>query len=477
MNLYLRSLLDAGAEIYEVGGPVRDQLMGRAVKDRDFLIRHLSVNQIKKILEPFGQVTLAGKSFGVIKFTAHNEKNLVVDFALPRKEKSIGVGHKDFDVDFDPELTVAEDLGRRDFTVNAMAKEILSGKIIDPYDGQTDLENKILKQVFPSAFKDDPLRLMRAIQFAARFEFEIEDETWKSMIKHAELISTVSAERIAEEIGKLLTAQKPSVGFRYMRDCGLLNHVIPELNALVGIEQDKQPGEDVFDHTMRVLDAARTDSAIEHAGDIDLMVAALLHDIGKAKTSRYHEPSRRIVFFSHQIVSKKMAKLWLKKMKMTTIGVDTEKVLSLIEHHMFETKAFFTDKAIRRFISKVGPDLIFTLLDLRLADNRGGKHPAGIKGALRLKKRIKEEIDRKPPFSTKDLAISGYDLIDMGIPEGPKIGMILSNLVYLVLDNPELNTREHLLALSSNMSENEDSKDLSKAGSSNVERKSKRKNS
>lgn len=454
MTTYLNALAQAGAELYEVGGPVRDHLLGRSAKDHDYLIRRLTVRQIRTVLDPLGKVTLVGKSFGVVKFTPYRDRSLTIDFALPRRESSTGPGHRDFDVDFDPELPVEADLGRRDFTINAMARAVTSDTIIDPFGGQSDLEAKILRQVFPQAFEEDPLRLMRAIQFAARFDLAIEEHTWEAMREHAHLISTVSPERVAEELRKLMSAEKPSRGFMLMRDAGLLKHVLPELDSLTGVKQGKTPGEDAFDHTMRVLDAARSDTTMEHAGNIDLLFAALMHDLGKATTARYHESAQRVVFFSHQIVSKRVARVWMKRMKLSTIGVDSDCVCKLIEHHMFETKAFFTDKAIRRFVGKVGKDLIFLLLDLRLADNRGGKHPAGIKGVLRLRKRVHEELERKPPFGPKDLAIGGTDLMNAGIPEGPAVGKALAQLVDLVLDNPELNTREHLLALADNMSEN-----------------------
>lgn len=453
LDRVITALHDAGAEVYEVGGPVRDELMGRTVKDHDYLVRHLTVKQIQGLLEPFGTVTLIGRSFGIVKFTPHGKRAATVDIALPRKEISTGEGHRDFDVDFDPELAVEDDLGRRDFTINAMARELKTGKIVDPFDGQKDLEKRVLRQVFPDAFKEDPLRLMRAVQFAARLNFTIEEKTWEAMREHAPLIESVSKERIAEELGKLMTADKPSRGFELMRDSGLLTHVLPELEAIAGIDQDKQPGEDVFDHTMRVLDATRSDSAIKHAGDMDLMFAALLHDLGKAKTKRYHEPSERVVFFGHQIASKRLARHWMERNKISTLGVNFDTVCKLIEFHMFETKAYFTDKAIRRFIAKVSPELIFLLMDLRLADNRGGKHPNGIKGVQKLAKRIKAEMDRKPPFGPKDLAIGGRELMELGIPEGPQIGQTLGALVQLVLDNPELNTKEQLLALAKNMRE------------------------
>jgi len=454
LSRVIAALYDAGGEVYEVGGPVRDELMDREVKDHDYLVRHLTVKRIQDLLEPFGTVTLIGRSFGVIKFTPHGERAATVDIALPRKEMSTGEGHRDFEVDFDPELAVEEDLGRRDFTINAMARDLKSGRLIDPHGGQEDLKNCLLRQVFPNAFKEDPLRLMRAVQFAARLNLNIDDQTWEAMREHAPLIKTVSKERIAEEIGKLMTAEKPSRGFEIMRNCGLLTHILPELEAIVGIDQDKQPGEDVFDHTMRVLDATRGDPAIKNSGNLDLMFAALLHDIGKSKTKRFHEPSERVVFFGHQIASKRMARRWLEQNRISTLGVDADTVCKLIEHHMFETKAYFTDKAIRRFIAKVSPELIFMLMDLRLADNRGGKHPAGIKGVQKLTKRIKAEMDRKPPFGPKDLAIGGHDLMALGFPEGPQIGQALNSLVQLVLDTPELNTKEQLLALAKNMREN-----------------------
>ena len=163
MDAYLRALSEAGAELFEIGGPVRDQLMGRPVKDRDYLVRHLTVRQIEGILKPYGNVTLVGRSFGVIKFIPHQDRDLAIDIALPRKEKSTGVGHRDFDVDFDPELPVEEDLGRRDFTINAMARGLATGAIIDPFGGQEDLKRRTLRQVFPRAFPEDPLRLVRAI--------------------------------------------------------------------------------------------------------------------------------------------------------------------------------------------------------------------------------------------------------------------------------------------------------------------------
>lgn len=451
---HLKPLLDAGAELYEVGGPVRDRLLSLPVKDHDILCRHLPMRQAMALLRPLGKVAAVGKSFGVIKFSPHRAPQLAIDIALPRKERSTGSGHRDFDVDFDPELPVEEDLGRRDFTINAMAMSLADGTFIDPFGGRADLDAKILRMVFPRAFEEDPLRLIRAVQFAARFGLTIEPITWNAMRENADLIATVSGERISQELVKLMTASRPSVGFDLMHGAGLLRHVLPELEALKGIEQDKQPGDDVYGHTMRALDAARGDTAMENPGEPDLLFAILLHDIGKAKTARYHPPSKRTVFFGHQIVSAKLARRWMERIKLSSAGLHPERIAALIEQHMFETKASFTDRAIRRFVAKVGPELIVTLLDLRLADNRGGKHPTGIKGVLRLRGRIREEMAKKPPFGPKDLAVNGGDLMAMGLAEGPMIGVLLGELVEVVLDTPERNTKDDLLALAREMMEN-----------------------
>lgn len=447
-------LCRAGGRVYEVGGTVRDRLLSRASKDKDLLVTGLPLEEISKILRRFGEIFTVGKSFGVLKFHPRDEPETEYDIALPRKEVSTGSGHRDFKVDYDPSLPVEIDLSRRDFTVNAMAIESATGKLIDPFGGEEDLKKRLLRMVFDRAFEEDPLRLLRAVQFAARFQLAIEPATFEAMKKHAELIRTVSPERISEEIRKLLMAEKPSEGFVIMRDTGLLKPVFPEIEENVGVEQgNKAHKDDVFLHTMKVLDASRKDDAIPTAGDLELMLAALFHDVGKARTQRFDPEKNRMTFYGHQILSRRMAKKRMNALKMTTLGIDPESVAHLVEHHMFQTKAHFNERSIRRFINKVGPDHILKLVDLRIADNRGGKYPEGIKGVLRLRKKIQDELDRKTPFGAKDLAIRGTDVMGMGIPEGPEIGRILKELVDYVVDDPELNTQEALLDLAKKIHE------------------------
>ena len=445
---FIEILREQGGEVYEVGGTVRDRLWGRAHKDRDLLVTKLPLAKIVETLKPLGEVFTVGKSFGVLKFHPHESEGEEYDIALPRREKSTGVGHRDFEVDFDPSLPVEIDLSRRDFTINAMALDLKNDKVIDPFGGRDDLAQKLLRTVSDRAFEEDPLRLLRGVQFAARFGLTVEAKTFAAMQQQAALIKTVSAERIAEEIRKLLTAEKPSQGFILMRDTGLLPGVFPELQENVGVLQgNKFMNDDVFMHTMRVLDAARRDVAIPTSGDLELMLAALYHDVGKVRTRRFLPEKNRVTFYCHQTVSRKMVEKRFAALKLSTIGVNTPNVASLVEHHMFQTKSFFSDRSIRRFINKVGPELILKLVDLRLADNRGGRYPEGIHGVLKLRKRIQTELDNKSPIGIRDLAVKGSDLMALGIPEGPKIGAILKSLLEVVLDDPTKNTKEVLLEI------------------------------
>ncbi len=441
---FIDSIYQHGGTVYEVGGTVRDQLWGMPHKDKDLLVTGIKLNDLISLLRSHGNLQEVGKSFGILKFQARNKEG-GFDIALPRTERSTGLGHRDFEVQFDEKLPVEVDLGRRDFTVNAMAREWKTGRLIDPFDGGRDLEQKILRQVFAESFPEDPLRLLRAVQFAARFELTLEPQTYEALRKNAALIETVSPERVVEEIGKLFRARHPSRGFYLMKETGLLKFVFPELQKTIGVEQPAKRSGDVFDHTMKVLDASRSSEDLDRPGDVETMFASLFHDIGKPYTQGYNEKTKRITFYGHQIVSTRLARKWLNRYRATMLGIEQDNVLKLVHEHMFETKSFYSEKAIRRFIHKIGKDLIFKLIDLRIADKKGGAYPNKMHGVLRLKQKIQEELDRKPPFGPKDLGIDGNDLMKLGYPEGPLLGKILKTLVELVLDDPAQNARESLL--------------------------------
>ncbi len=295
----VKEILTRG-RIFEVGGAVRDRLLLGEVasKDRDYLVTGIDYDELTRLLRNHGRVDLVGRSFGVIKFTQpRGGAPYTFDLTLPRKEYSTGWGHKDFEVEFDPSLSVEEDLLRRDFTINAMAVPLDGAELIDPLNGRFDLEKRLIRMVYPESFADDPLRMLRAVQFAARFAFDIEPETLEAIKANASRIASVSAERVGEELNKLLErSEKPSIGFRLMRDTGLLAEILPELAACVDIDQ---PGGyhrwDVFEHTMHTIDACRP--------DLRLRMAALFHDVRKPQAKRVVESWRAQVVRQDLVVT------------------------------------------------------------------------------------------------------------------------------------------------------------------------------
>ena len=428
----------AAGRIYEVGGAVRDRFMqGRTVKDRDYLVTGVPYDQLTRILKSHGRVDLVGRSFGVIKFTQHRkEKSYTFDIALPRREHSTGIGHRDFSVEFDPGIRVEEDLTRRDFTINAMAIALDTEDLIDPLGGKLDLDNRKLRMTSENSITEDPLRMLRAVQFAARFEFEIEEKTLEAIRQNVDLIATISQERIAEELNKLLLlARKPSDGFRRMQQLGLLQHILPELEACVGVDQ---PGgyhaHDVFEHTLRCIDAA--------PAKLNVRWAALFHDINKPQAKRLVDDGA--TFYGHESMGARTASKALRRLRYGKDLID--EVVALVDRHMFTTDV--TDKGMRRLIRRVGQELIFDLLDLRRADVVAQGKGGTTEDVDEFEQQVRDEIDRRPPFSLSDLAIDGRDIMTRySLPPSKMVGRILDYLMEQVLDNPENNTDQTLTML------------------------------
>lgn len=427
-------------KIYEVGGAVRDRLLGRKidVKDRDYLVCGIPYGELSDILKKHGQVDLVGRSFGVIKFTQfRDDRKYTFDVALPRKEFSTGVGHREFSVEFDPALKVENDLLRRDFTINAMAVALDSSEFVDPFDGRRDLSKRIIRMVSPESFPEDPLRMLRAIQFAARFEFTIEPETFRAIIRHSGLIKSVSPERISEELNKLLVlADRPSIGFRLMHETGLLKQILPEMEEMVNVHQ---PGGyhkyDVFEHTLHTVDAAPK--------VLQIRLAALFHDIAKPQTKRALEEEGKATFYGHEKIGARTALRVMKRLRYSNDMIRA--VVILVDKHMFTTAV--TDKGMRRLIRRVGQDLIFNLLDLRRADVVAQGMGGQTDDVDEFERQIRDELERKPPFSIKDLVINGHDLMSVfNLPQSAIIGEVLNYLLEKVLDDPGDNEREKLLA-------------------------------
>ncbi|UCD63595.1 MAG: HD domain-containing protein [Candidatus Zixiibacteriota bacterium] len=436
----IEDILRSG-RIFEVGGAVRDRFLfeGRSAKDRDYLVTGVPYDDLTAILKTHGRVDLVGRSFGVIKFTQH-VKGVphTFDITLPRKEHSTGIGHKDFRVDFDPHLSVEDDLRRRDFTINAMAFALDNDELVDPLGGRLDLKNRQLRMVYEQSFRDDPLRMLRAVQFAARFKFIIEPQTYQALRDNAALIKTVSAERIAEELDKLLElAPAPSEGLRLMQTVGLMKEILPELEEGIGVDQ---PGGfhkyDVYEHTLRVIDACPP--------DLLLRMAALFHDITKPQHRQLTDTGAS--FYGHERTGARTARRVLSRLRYP--GDFTRDVSTLVERHMFTTGV--TDKGLRRLVRRVGLKLIFPLLDLRRADVVGQGMGGSTDDVDRFETDIKAELDKKPPFTFSDLAVDGHEIMRLfGIEPGEDVGRILSYLLECVLDDPALNEKEKLQQLAS----------------------------
>lgn len=448
----VRALQQRGARVYTVGGTVRDALLGQPRKDLDLLVAGVPQNELIGHLRCYGRVQLTGRAFGVLKFMPRGWDGPPIDVALPRTEISTGIGHRDFEVTFDHTLPIETDLGRRDFTINAMAVDLADGHLVDPFGGAGDLHRRLLRQVSPLAFPEDPLRMLRGIQLAARFELQIEPETWEAMRTHAASIATVAAERIAEELRKLFQARAPSHGFMTMHAVGLLPYLFPELARLAGdaaTEADAAAHPQTaigaaFLRTMRRLDAVQQCALLRHQGHLDLLLAALLCDCGLTEPMPPESPWAPQ---ERAQVSARLAAQRLETLKITTIGAHPERICALIAGSAFAVPTLATPAALRHFAHAVGLANAFLLFDLRLADRIGNEPAQPVDDLLDLRQRLQAEIDQGAPLSLKDLAINGHDLQRLGLPAGPRLGQILQTLLHHVLDHPRCNTRAHLLAL------------------------------
>jgi len=424
-------------DIYEVGGSVRDAFMGLPCYDRDYLVTGIPMPELVELLGRHGRADWVGRSFGVVKFTYRTEPGaapVTVDIALPRRERSTGPGHKDFEVAYDPDLPVEEDLGRRDFSVNAMAVRLRDRAVIDPFGGQADVDDRRLRLIFEAAFQEDPLRMLRALGLVARFDFRLDGGLRSHLEAEVELLRAVSAERVAEEFNKIfLLADRPSPALRLLEETGMLDVLLPELRPSVGCEQ---PGGyhayDVWEHTCRVVDAAPQNLAVRWA--------ALLHDVEKPATKQIVEG--KVTFYDHENLGARTARRMLSRLKYGNDLIDH--VAVLIERHLFNTD--MGEKGLRRLIRGVGVDRMPDLLALRRADVFGQGMGGSTADVDEFEARIRAEIEKKPPFSRADLAVDGHELMEeLQIAPGPRLGQVLDFLLEKVLDDPEANKRDTLL--------------------------------
>lgn len=329
---------EAGGRVFYVGGCVRDRLLGIENKDVDIEVHGISPEDLYSILEKAGEPLAYGKSFGVFALRGED-----IDIAMPRRERAVGKGHRDFVVDVDPFIGTREAARRRDFTINALMEDALTGEIVDHFGGQEDLKAGIIRHIDPATFVEDPLRVLRGAQFAARFSFSIAPDTVE-LCRGIDL-STLSKERIEEELKKaLLKADKPSIFFEAMRKMDQLDHWFPELKELIGLEQDPvfHPEGDVWTHTMEVIDRAAgyRDKVSE---PFSFMLLALTHDLGKIVTTE--EKNGRIHAYEHETKGLPLVESFLRRILNENDVIDY--VLNMVPLHMKPNVAAHSKPALK----------------------------------------------------------------------------------------------------------------------------------
>ena len=437
----LEALPDGG--VFSVGGRVRDEVLaelGRANPDDkpnlDYLVTGLTVEQIIAALAPLGHADFVGASFGVIKLATHGE---IVDIALPRRERSTGPHHRDFAIESGPDIAIEDDLARRDFRMNMMARDLRSGEIVDPFGGRDDLINRRLDALTADAFLEDPLRVLRGAQLSARFGVTATPATLEAMRNASELVPTVAAERVAEELTKLLVkARRPSIGFELLREVSVLHHVLPELMEGWQVEQNEFHAYTVYYHSLACCDYAEEET---RPRDLAVRLAALLHDVGKPRTKEGPH------FYRHEQVGEQMAREALLRLRFPSDVVD--RVCRLIVNHMYPTDDGLSDAAIRRFIRRIRPELVDDQFKVRHADVlASGLVPRDEEQQRRFERRVRDEVARRPPFGLKDLAIGGEEVIEvmrsLGIAGNDfagdeRVGKALAHCLEMVLDDPSRN--------------------------------------
>ena len=428
-------------ELYRVGGSVRDRLLGLDdVVDTDYLVRGIEPAVLESILSQHGRVALVGKVFGVYHFTPVGEP--ACDIAFPRTEVSTGPGHRDFAIQTDWRLPVEADLGRRDFTINAIAERIPGDQRIDPYGGESDLARRRLRMIFPEAFEEDPLRILRGARFAARFQMEVEESTFGAMKASAHMLTTVSVERVQDEFSKTLTqCDAPSVAFDILHQIDGLSAVFPELERCVGVTQNEYHPDDVYWHTLKVCNAAPKSSLL-------VRWAALLHDLGKVDARQIvrDEAGERVVFYGHEVISARITERVLERLRYPRVFI--AKCAHLVAEHMYRYESEWKPATVRRFMARVGLENLDDLFALREADCRSRDLTDELAALDELRSRVQVELDERSGVHLKDLAVGGEDVMrELGIGPGPEVGEVLQRLFERVLESPELNKKATLVAL------------------------------
>ena len=436
-----RAVSAEGGRALLVGGCVRDELMGQQPKDWDLEVYGIQPARLRELLDQFGNVNVVGEAFTVYKLGAH------LDVSVPRRERKTGRGHRGFFIEGDPSMSISEAARRRDFTINAILQDPLTQEILDPFNGREDLSRKSLRAVSPDTFAEDSLRVLRAAQFAARFEFEIDPET--AELCRAINLSDLPAERIWGELEKLLLrAPGPSVGLKWLRELGAIDQLFPELKALIDVPQEPEwhPEGDVWIHTLLAVDRARElIEDLTYAKQLSVMLAALAHDFGKPATTAFIDG--RIRSREHEEAGVPPAISFLDRLNLHTFdGYDVRaQVIAIVRDHLkpgefFKKRLEVSAGAFRRLARKCDLDLLYRVAK---ADSLG----RNAEWVPREKwydaepqewfiERVRElELQNGAPAPI----LLGRHLLEMGMQPGPRIGEITKAVYEMQLDGRVLN--------------------------------------
>ena len=433
-----------GLDAYLVGGAVRDELLGLDSKDADFLVPGVDIAALRERLAPHGrteELVVAGRPVGVRFYPRERGIRRLapggIELAPPRREISTGPGRHDFAIVVDPGADVVDDLARRDFTVNAMARRLEDGALVDPFGGRADLERRRLRTVSPGSFAEDPLRIVRGLRFVSQLGFDPDEETLRQMRQQAESVRLVSAERIGGglaadgmgELSKLLLGAEPRRALRLARDTGVLVALMPEFAPAIGFDSRST------DHSLPLEEHifAVVQAAADAGMPLRLRLATLLHDLGKPGGAGDHAAA------GADIADQVLARLRYPTDLRT-------RVVRIVRFHPFRLGSGDAVEA-RRLLAEHGEGLVLDLLDHWEADLRGRDETPQVRAKLEEVARFRAvvEAERSSPHRLSDLAVDGTDLIELGYHPGPALGRALDELLDAVVGDPALNRRNTLL--------------------------------
>jgi tRNA nucleotidyltransferase (CCA-adding enzyme) len=429
------SLAGQGGQALLVGGAVRDALLGLPVSDFDVEVYGLAADALRSALEGLGRVDTVGQAFTVFKLSGLDGVAGAVDVALPRRDSKVGPGHRGIAVAGDPFLPLADAARRRDFTMNAMLFNPLSGELLDPLGGRPDLEARLLRAADPATFGEDPLRALRAVQMAARFEMTVEPETARLCATMP--LGELPRERVFGEIEKLLlAARRPSLGFALLREWNLLPAVAPELLPLEATPQEPEwhPEGNVWIHTLMVLDRAASEIAdLDRPRALAVMLGALCHDLGKPPTTKFEDG--RIRSRGHEEAGVAPTLALLERWNVySLLGYDVRgQVVALVAHHLkpgqlFDARDQVKDGAIRRLARKCEPELLYRVSRADCMGRTGDWQPVAMNW---FRERVLAlDVAVRPP----DPLLRGRHVLALGVAPGPRVGQIVAAVYERQLD-------------------------------------------